>query len=222
MRSYIGLTGRGDAFGWGKRNAQGEYEITLGGLSPRTVYALGSKERAESDSRGNIKRVVACMPLYVADGAGAVVLHDAGRLSYEEARMLALPAEAPVSAPAAAETAETPSETLYRTRLHDAPVDALPKRVWPRGHEKLRALTESGKPAGILPYPWRFTVIPGSGGMCFAGYAAKHGRVVKTAYAVRARGGLMQPKALQGYRFIRSEAGENYWMYVQSVNPADE
>lgn len=225
MRAYIGLTGRGEAFGWGKQNAQGEYAVTLGGLLPHTVYTLGSQGEFKTDGRGSIQTVTADMPLYIASAAdGSVVLHDAEMLSYEEALMLAAPVKKTetkeIMQPQLAPVQET-QPVIYRTRLHGVPVDALPHRMWPKGQEKLRTLMESGKPVGILPFPWRFTVIPGSGGMCFAGYAAKGGRVVKTAYAVRAKGGLMQPKALQGYRYIRSETGEGYWMYFQTVNASD-
>ncbi|MBR5231193.1 MAG: hypothetical protein IKW00_02970 [Clostridia bacterium] len=223
MRTYIGLMGIGNAFGWGKRNAQGEYEVMLGGLRPHTVYTLGGEGQAESDGRGNIKTVIADMPLYIADEKGDVALYDAEVISYEEVRILSAP-KAKIEVKEVQTTQMMPEKippVVYRTRLHISPVDALPRRIWPGGYEKLRTLMESGKPVRILPQPWRFTMIPGSGGICFAGYAAKHGRIVKTAYAVRAKGGLMQPKALQGYKYVRSEAGEGFWMYVQSVSASD-
>lgn len=219
MRSYVALSGRGNAFGWARQNAQSGFEVSLGGLQPGQKYCLAGKGEITADTLGRWQGTAETAPVYVAMTDGSVILCDESSLTWEEASLLAAPKRKAslqiVSA--AAEEIKTEEKVTYRTRLNLTPVDALPEIVWPKGCEKIRACFEKSRPVRVLPLPWRFAAVPGTKGQCLVGRLAQNGRIIKTAYAVRAKGGLLQPKGLQGYSYVRGEAGEGYWMLQQDV-----
>ena len=225
MRSYVSLTGTGNAFGWGKRMPAGDWTVTMSGLIPQGKYLLAGKTEIAADASGRWAGRAESMPLYVALlPSGTVVLYDEERLTLEEAVLLARP-ERTQKTPekphkeqvtASPEPARTEKIT-YRTRLGAEAVDALPPLIWPTGKEKIQACFEKSKPVLVLPLPWRFAAVPGTRGMGCVGYYAAQGRVIKTAYAVRAKGGLFQPRELTGYQYIRGADGNGYWMLIEQA-----
>ena len=52
---------------------------------------------------------------------------------------------------------------------------------------------------------------------CCFGYQTKEDCVSEVLYGVRARGSLMPPKGLQGYRYERALDGSGYWVLRQRV-----
>lgn len=42
-------------------------------------------------------------------------------------------------------------------------------------------------------------------------------RVTAVLYAVQARGGMLPPKGLAGYRYQRAADGKGYWTLIQEV-----
>ncbi len=210
MRSYVALSGRGGAFGWGRKNTPGGYNLSLSGLKPESRYTLDNAREILTDARGCWQGETEEMPRFAAEiKGGCVVLCDEGRISWEEAALLVKPVKEKT-----APTVSAPKEekVIYRTRLNVQGVDALPALHWPKGSEEIRACFKKGLPVYVLPPPWRFTAVPGTKGQCFAGYLPKAGRIIKTACAVRAKGGLLQPKGLKGYSYVRAESGEGYWL----------
>lgn len=215
MRGYVALSGREGAFGWGRKNALGGYDLSLSGLKPESRYTLDDARAVLSDARGCWQGQTEKMPRFVAEmPSGRAVLCDEARMAWEEAMLLAAPKK---SKPAPPKVIQIEEKVQYRTRLHAQGVDALPVLQWPRGSESLRACFEKSKPVRVLPLPWRFAVVPGTKGQCLVGYLAKADSIIKTAYAVRAKGGLLQPKGLQGYSYVRSETGEGYWLLEKDV-----
>ena len=138
------------------------------------------------------------------------------RISWAEATLMIAPAkkqEQPL--PRLQEVKKQEITTTYRTHLHGENVDALPQVRWPAKCEEIRRCVEEGMPTYVLPHPWRFATVPGTKGQCAAGRYIQDGRITKTAVAVRARGGLIQPKGLQGYSYVRTEADQSYWMLIR-------
>lgn len=219
MRGHMALTGRNGAFGWGRCGSDGEYALTFSGLAAGKNYTLSSGENITADDKGMWHGKKKEMPQFVAED-GKVILCDESSISWEEAALRIVPEKKKTVRPEArtekAKTTEKNS-SIYRTHLNGEGVDALPRVVWPKGCGEIRACMEKGLPTRVLPYPWRFTVVPGTNGQCMVGRLMENGRITKTAAAVRAKGGLMQPKGLQGYDYVRTDTGEAYWMLIRSV-----
>lgn len=214
MRSYVALTGRDGAFGWGRKNALGGYDLSLSGLKPESRYTLDNAREILSDARGGWRGETQEMPRFVAQvPSGRVVLCDETRMAWEEAALIMRPGK---EKKAPEVIVPKDDKVVYRTRLNTRGVDELPALQWPDGCADLRACFEKSQPAGVLP-PWRFAVVQGTKGQCLVGYLVKAGRIIKTAYAVRAKGGLIQPRGLQGYRYIRSETGEGFWLLEKDI-----
>lgn len=215
MRGYVALSGREGAFGWIRENGRNGCLVSLNGLKAECEYTLDGKEKIITDARGAWQGEQAEMPVFAAEKpSGRVILCDEARITWEEAALQAAPKK---SKPKPPKVIQTEEKVQYRTRLHAQGVDALPALKWPRGSESLRACFEKSKPVRVLPLPWRFAAVPGTKGQYLVGYLQKAGRIIKTAYAVRAKGGLLQPKGLQGYSYVRGEAGEGYWLLTQNV-----
>ena len=215
MRSYIALSGRDGAFGWGRETPDGVYELTFSGLQAGKEYLLPDGERIMANADGGWFGRKKAMPHYVTC-EGRLVLCDEQCISWEEAALLTVP-EKPQkqSLPQIQKTEEQKGKTTFRTHLHGKGVDALPHILWPAGSEEIRRCMENGTPVYILPHPWRFVIVPGTKGQCAAGRYMQDGRITKTAAAVRARGGLIQPKGLQGYSYVPTQAGQAYWMLIR-------
>ena len=217
MRSYMALSGRDGAFGWSKAAGGDGYTVSFGGLKIGEVYTLPTGERITADENGRWQGRLSESPRYVAQG-GQVILCDESSLTWEEAALLLRPAKKVQPVKYTEEkTEETPVDTVYRTRLNICPVDALPVIIWPKSLGKIRACFDKGQPRRVLPYPWRFVRVPGMQGEYLIGCLTENDRITKTAYAVRAKGGLLQPKGLQGYDYVRTDTGECYWMLLQDV-----
>lgn len=215
MRGYVALSGREGAFGWIRENGRSGYLVSLNGLKAECEYTLDGKEKITTDARGAWQGEQAEMPVFAAEkSSGRVILCDEARITWEEAALQAAPKKSKTKPPKVIQTEE---KVQYRTRLHAQGVDALPALKWPRGSESLRACFEKSKPVCVLPLPWRFAAVPGTKGQYLVGYLQKAGHIIKTAYAVRAKGGLLQPKGLQGYSYVRGEEGEGYWLLTQNV-----
>ena len=215
MRTYIALSGRDGAFGWGRETLSGEYELTFSGLQAGKVYLLPDGERITADAGGGWCGRRKAVPEYVMR-EGKIVLCDEQRISWAEATLMIAPAkkqEQPL--PRLQEVKKQEITTTYRTHLHGENVDALPQVRWPAKCEEIRRCVEEGMPTYVLPHPWRFATVPGTKGQCAAGRYIQDGRITKTAVAVRARGGLIQPKGLQGYSYVRTEADQSYWMLIR-------
>lgn len=219
MRSYVALSGRENAFGWARLNTEDGFVVSLGGLRPGQKYCMAGKGEITADALGRWQGTAEIAPGYIATMDGSVILCDESSLTWEEASLLAAPKrKQPVKiASAAVEEIKAEEKVIYRAGLNGTPVDALPALVWPKGCEKIRDCFEKGLPVRVLPLPWRFVAVPGTKGQCLVGRLVQNGCIIKTAYAVRAKGGLLQPKGLQGYDYIRGETGEGYWMLKQDV-----
>ena len=219
MRRYVALNGRDGAFGWGRRGSDEEYTLTFSGLIAGKSYMLPEGESITADSGGMWHGKRKEMPLFIlADGK--VILCDESSISWEEAALRLTPEKKkrePQEIRTESVKTNGKNQIVYRTHLNGESVDALPLVVWPKGCGEIRACMEKGLPTRVLPYPWRFTVVPGTNGQCMVGRLLENGRITKTAAAVRAKGGLMQPKGLQGYDYVRTDTGEAYWMLIRSV-----
>lgn len=217
MRSYVALSGRDGAFGWSKAAGDGGFAAAFGGLTAGGTYTLPTGEHITADESGRWQGRLSDSPRYVARD-GRVILCDENSLTWEEAALLLrpVPKAQPVSR-AEEKKVEAIVNTVYRTRLNGCSVDALPEVVWPRSLEKIRACFAQGKPQRVLPYPWRFVRVLGMQGEYLIGCLTENDRITKTAYAVRAKGGLLQPKGLNGYDYVRTDTGECYWMLFQNV-----
>lgn len=216
MRGYMALSGREGAFGWSREDADGCI-TALGGLLPGGEYTLSSKERITADAQGRWQGRQRAALLFVSH-AGQVILCDESRITWQEAALLQQTEKMQTPTPAAEKESKAQQEPVqYRTRLHAQPVDALPQLRWLNGCEKLRACFLQEKPVRVLPYPWRFVQVRGMGGEGLAGCLTERGCITKTAAAVRARGGLLQPRGLKGYEYVKTDTGEAYWMLIQSV-----
>lgn len=219
MRSYVALSGRDGAFGWSKRTEEGDYLISLGGLKEKETYTLPDGARITADDNGRWQGKKAA-PLRFAAWQGRIVLCDESSVSWEEAALQVQlpPKEKTVQVVALQEDTREPARAVvYRTRTGNQRVDALPQVNWPKACEQIRRCFETEKPVRVLPYPWRFVCVPGTRGEQLVGCLKVQGKITKTAYAVRARGGLLQPKGLNGYDYVRTDTGENYWMLIRQV-----
>lgn len=237
MRSYISYTGIGAAFGWGKRTAEGSICLTLGGLAPNETYALDGTTGISADSKGCWTGICGQAPMYITRmSVSGVALYDEARLTLEEARAILQPSrrlqkkeDRKTETVKTAKKEEAVQTTVdfeeepapYRPRSAEAPVDALVPLLWPDGTEKIRACFEENKPVSVLPLPWRFVAVPGTRETGFVGYCAAQGKVIRTAWAVRAKGGLFQPRALSGYRYVCGTDGTGYWMLIKAVDAAE-
>lgn len=219
MRGYVALNGRDGAFGWGRRGGDGEYALTFSGLASGKEYMLSSGETIMADSSGMWHGKRKEMPLFAA-ADGKVILCDESSFGWEEAALRIAPEKKKTAYQGTqAEIRKTSEKTItvYRTHLNGEGVDTLPAAAWPKGCEEIRICMEKSMPTRVLPYPWRFTIVPGTNGQCMVGRLLENGRITKTAAAVRAKGGLMQPKGLRGYDYVRTDTGEAYWMLIRSV-----
>ena len=212
MRSYAALSGRENAFGWGRRRGDGTYDISIGGLKAESKCEWDDGTPFIPDAHGSWRGVRAEIPRFVRM-EGRVILCDESVISWEEAALITYQPQSPI----VQVHAEAEKRIVYRARVQGHAVDELPTVHWPRGMEQIKGCFEKGKPAYVLPFPWRFVEIPGTRGACLVGRLIENGRITKTAAAVRARGGLLQPKALQGYSYVQSARGDGYWMLIQPV-----
>lgn len=212
MRGYVALSGRDGAFGWGRQREDGSYDVLIGGFNPESSLEWSDGTAFLADAHGEWRGVQEEMPRYVRCG-GRVVLCDESVISWEEAALLTKK-QPPQIREVQAKITE---QVTYRTRANGRAVDELPDVQWPKGSEQIRNCFEKGRPAYVLPLPWRFAEVPGTRGACLVGRLMENGRIIKTAAAVRAKGGLLQPKALRGYSYVQSDRGEGYWMLIQPV-----
>lgn len=220
MGGYAALCGRDGAFGWARESGPGSFSVSLSGLKAGQTYMLDGRREIVTDVRGAWQGDTEEAPAFAAEKAtGYVILCDEGRMTWEEAALQAAPRRQKIAPRenTEKEVVQKKEKVQYRTRLHGQSVDALPALQWPKGSEDLRACFEKGPPVCVLPLPWRFALVPGTKGQCLVGVLQKSGRIIKIAYAVRAKGGLLQPRGLQGYKYVRSESGEGYWLLEQSV-----
>lgn len=130
-------------------------------------------------------------------------------------------APAPVAPPVEQSTAPTSAAppVRYRPLSDGEPVDRLPELFWPPEAQAIRPYFSAYLPFKLFDAPlWRFVRVPGQGnGVCCVGYRAQKDRVTQTVFAVRARGGLIPPKGLQGYRYQRGMDGAGYWTLWRNV-----
>ena len=227
MQGYTQLTGLNGAFGWGRRSPEGRVEMTLGGLKKCESYTLAGKERIRTDESGSWHGSVRDeVPLYVAQcGDGKLMLYNEERTDRQAAALLARrfaekrkPAAVPEKKPETAIPHKEPEKAVvYRTRLSDRAIDALPKLVWPPKEKKIRPYFEKNRPIRVLDAPaWHFVQVQGSGVPCYAGYRVQEDRVCEVAWAVQARGAMLPPNGMQGYRYTRCAVGA-CWLMTKSV-----
>jgi len=231
-RGYVAFTGEGSAFGFGKREENG-WQIVLGGLQPDGQYTMMGDIRMTADANGNWRGAMQGeMPLYIAQRpSGRLTLYDAERISRSDAVLLCKPqatkktAIRAVDAPAE-RVQSTPAEkkksqkkpVSYRTRLNGKMIDALPVLAWPGESEKWRSYFENNRPVRLLDAPgWRFVCVQAAAPRCYVGYRAQGDRVCEMAWAVEARGALIPPKGLQGYRYTRCGNDRACWLLTKSV-----
>lgn len=226
------MQGADGAFGW----YQGA-RCTLGGLQPGAAYQVvceGGELTAMADGRGNWQgRLTRGAPLCVALGR-QVVLHDGERLSREAAQLLLdarrtpPPKRNPAPVPDPVPEKETESEKKpepekrpavhYRQPSDGMPADALPVLSWPAAARQLKAVFEKNRPRRVLDLPgWRMVQAQEAGMQCCFGYRTAGDRVAEVLYGVRARGSLIPPKGLQGYRYERGVDGSGWWVLRQTV-----
>lgn len=232
--AYVRLSGAGAAFGWVRGR-----QVTLGGLQAGAAYRLiceAGETPVVPDAQGGWRGEGAGgAPLCLAAG-DQPVLYDEGRVSREAAALLigarsekkaepsAKKEKAPEprreerqEEPASEAAAEEAPPVVYRAASQEPPVDALPSLQWPAAAAQLRPYFENSRPVRLLEAPqWR-TVQAREGGLdCCFGYRAENDRVAEVLYGVRARGALVPPRGLQGYRYERTADG-GYWVLRQGV-----
>ena len=235
--AYTRMIGEGGAFGWHQGQA-----LVLGGLEERREYLLLCETGTQpftSDAGGSARVPLRYgAPLCVAVGTH-VVLYDGDRVSREAATALVAARhsppprteptirQAPISeVPAAVPEPPRPTPpderapaqpVPYRAPSDAPPVDALPALIWPAAAEQLRPYFEKNRPLRLLSAPgWRTVRVQQAGLPCCLGYRAEGDRVSAVLYAVRARGSMLPPKGLQGYRYERLADG-GYWVLRQRV-----
>ena len=110
-------------------------------------------------------------------------------------------------------------EIHYRDAPETPPVDALPHLVWPGTAQKLRPYFEKSRPLRLFDWPqWRMIRWQHRGGApCYVGVRVGERRVTAVLYVVQARGGMLPPKGLAGYRYQRASDGQGYWTLIQEV-----
>jgi len=225
---YTALTGLKDAFGWSRKGPSGDTEIVLGGLQKNTGYVINGTEKIETDDSGSWHgRLQGAVPAYVARQAnGELALYNEEKLERQAAVLIARRqlAQKKRTQPEniiehAAEVKPAPdiAPVSYRARLNGRPVDALPERQWPAETQKMRPYFEKNRPVCLLPLPWRFVSVEGMGAPCYIGYRTQENRVCEIAWAVQARGAMLPPKGLEGYRYTRGANGAAYWLLTKSV-----
>lgn len=177
---------------------------------------------------------------------GALLAYDVQRLSRQEARILCRertrpavpvrqeqtetapnpvlpePVQIEEALPEIAEQArkkEAKPEIYYRDAPQTPPVDALPVLEWPGTAQKLRPYFEKNRPLRLFDWPqWRMIRWQHMGGApCYVGVRVGERRVTAVLYAVQARGGMLPPKGLAGYRYQRAADGKGYWTLIQEV-----
>lgn len=242
---YVRLTGDHGAFGWQCRQ-EGAWQATLGGCGGRPCLLIGEKgERSVScDASGTWRGDSGCGRILcvAALPEGEVLLYDVQRLSRQEARVLCRersrpqPAKPPQDAKTPQDkTTDTPDQEQqmqddgqkmqqsdqpirYRTPAQTTPVDALPALQWPDRIGNLRAYFEKNRPIRLFDWPqWRMIRWQNIGGApCYVGVRIGEERISAVMYAVKARGGLLPPKGLSGYRYQQGQDG-GYWTLVQAL-----
>lgn len=125
---------------------------------------------------------------------------------------------AEADAAAEADVAVEADPVQYREPSRNPPVDALPALEWPRAAAQIKPYFETRLPVKLFDAPgWRVVKAHEAGMDCCFGYQTKEDRVNEVLYGVRARGSLMPPKGLQGYRYERALDGSGYWVLRQRV-----
>ena len=230
------FSGAGPAFGWRSGN-----RITLGALTAGGEYLLvseGGEEAFRADARGAwTAQLRHGAPLCVMQGERAV-LYDGERLTQASAAMLAAGRSAPPldgRGPLRQETPVPPrpqapkerqknkevrpeEKTAYRAPSGQPPVDALPVLQWPGAARQLASRFQNNRPVGLFDAPgWRMVQAKEAGMQCCFGYRAEGDRVAEVLYGVRARGGLVPPRGLRGYRYERALDGSGYWVLRQRI-----
>lgn len=223
---YVRFGSREGAFGW-----QREGRVTLGGLMPETDYQLVCAQGEiplRTDANGAWSgRLLHDVPLCVAL-ADRVILWNETRETAASAAALLAGRRAPVPERLPEPPAQTqePMEEVtaeeqpvsYREPSGGLPVDRLPTLIWPARAAQLKPYFDSHCPSRPLNAPcWRLVDVREAGMRCCFGYRAQDDRVCEVLYGVQARGGLVPPKGLQGYRYERGLDGSGYWVLRQAV-----
>lgn len=220
-RTYAPLTGVGKAFGWGVRRENG-WQVTLGHLAPAEKYMLDGADEIVTDNlggwagiaRGYMPRCISHVP------DGRLVLFDEEKISYDDAVLLARRSREiqKTITEKPKDEAKIKAESvpvIYRTRLNGSPVDVLPEIKWPEEAKEVRPYFEQYKPVRLLEAAsWRFVCVQDH---CFVGRRVQGGRVCEIAWALQARGAMLPPKGLEGYRYVRCADGKACWMLTKKV-----
>lgn len=233
---YARLNGDGPAFGWRR-----ERRVTLGGLRPAGEYRLICEEGeypATADDRGNWTGQLLRDPLLCVAQGSRVILWDESRVDATAAAALLAARDQPPAPPRASErpaekreepAPEKPEEAepeimpdpapvSYRPPSEGQPVDALPELVWPQAAAQLRPYMENNRPAAVFAEEgWRTVRVREAGMPCCFGIRVRDDRVCGALYAVGARGGMIPPRGLTGYRYERALDGTGYWVLRQEL-----
>lgn len=238
---YVRLTGEQGAFGW-QCMQDGLWQATLGGCGERPCLLIGDKgeKRIACDVSGAWRGNSECgrIVCVAALPEGEALLYDVQRLSRQEARVLcrersrpkvakplqeAKPVEdkaenAPQQEKPCENAQALQEEITYRAPSTAAPVDALPALQWLEKIDNLRAYFEKNRPIRLFDWPqWRMIRWQNMGGApCYVGVRIGEERILAVMYAVKARGGLLPPKGLAGYRYQHGQDG-GYWTLVQTL-----
>lgn len=242
MKEYVRFSGSAGAFGWATQQ-ENVCAVALGGLKPGAAYLLLTEQGNTAfvaDGRGAWRGMSAQgVPLAVATAQGELALYDDGRISPVAAVLLVRERLNPPPAPAcqmekdspapaeeqiqpAAESSEDVQQEApvhYRAISDQAPVDALPALLWPGEAEKLRPFFQKNRPVRLFDWPgWRFVAVQMmDGAACHIGVRMHQGRVEEVMYAVQARGGMIAPRGLAGYRYQRAADGRGHWVMQRKV-----
>ena len=77
---------------------------------------------------------------------------------------------------------------------------------------------ENNRPAAVFAdRAWRTVRVREAGMPCCFGIRVRDDRVCGMLYAVRARGGMIPPKGLTGYRYEQALDGAGYWVLRQEL-----
>lgn len=131
--------------------------------------------------------------------------------------------EAKAGETAAEETAAAPENVPaapLRQPGEGAPVDGLPRLLWPRGTGEVRAYFGDCPPIRPFDAPgWRFVRAPSpirQAAYCAVGYLAEENRVCAVAFAVPGNP-YRPPVPLPGYRYIPGRDGGGYWVLREEI-----